>query len=160
MASIIIAAMSRYMSKVAPSLITFVVWAAVATSVIGWGLKIRHATAPSQLAMPVSAVGAEVTPATLARSLGGGGQSAQPANPVSGGDRGRFGLVGVVASGESSGVALIAIDGKPARPYRVGAEVADGWVVEKLGSRSAVLGPREGQGGKLEIAMPPLEARR
>jgi len=69
-------------------------------------------------------------------------------------------LVGVVASGESSGVALIAIDGKPARPYRVGAEVADGWVVEKLGSRSAVLGPLKGQGDKLEIAMPPLEARR
>ena len=148
------------MSRVAPSLITFVVWTAVATSVIAWGLKIRHANAPSQLAMPVSAAGAEITPATLARGFGGGGQMLQAASPVSGGDRGRFGLLGVVASGESSGVALIAIDGKPARPYRVGAEVADGWVVEKLAPRSAVLGPREGQGGKLEIAMPTREARR
>jgi general secretion pathway protein C len=52
----------------------------------------------------------------------------------------RFQLQGVMAGGPDAGAALIAVDGKPAKPYRVGAVVADGLVLQSTQGRRISLG--------------------
>jgi general secretion pathway protein C len=69
----------------------------------------------------------------------------------------RFVLVGVVAHG-ARGAALIAVDGKLAKPYAVGATVGDDFVLKSVQSRQAVLrsaATSTTQGGsELTLAMP------
>jgi general secretion pathway protein C len=50
----------------------------------------------------------------------------------------RFALQGVLGNGES-GSALISVDGKPAKPVRVGAIVVDGWFLRQASGRRALL---------------------
>ena len=52
----------------------------------------------------------------------------------------RFALLGVVADSDGQGAALIAVDGKPAKPFRVGAKVEEGFVLHSVTTRSASLG--------------------
>ena len=52
----------------------------------------------------------------------------------------RFQLQGVMAGGPNAGAALIAVDGKLAKPYRVGAVVADGMVLQSAEGRRVTLG--------------------
>lgn len=54
-------------------------------------------------------------------------------------------LLGVVRDGAGRGAALIASDGKPARPYRIGAELPGGLRLRELTPREALLGPAEGE---------------
>jgi general secretion pathway protein C len=51
----------------------------------------------------------------------------------------RFALVGVVASRAHSGAALISVDGKPPKPFRVGSTVDEGLVLKSVDSRRAEL---------------------
>ena len=55
---------------------------------------------------------------------------------------GRFALTGVVAAQNKVGAALIAVDGKAAKPFVVGALVADEWVLHSVQARQATLLPR------------------
>lgn len=65
---------------------------------------------------------------------------------------GQFALKGVVADLRGGGLAIIAAGNEPARPVRLGQEVAEGWVLRDVGIRSAQL---EGRGGqKLELGFP------
>jgi general secretion pathway protein C len=50
-------------------------------------------------------------------------------------------LVGVLDGGPNAGAALIAVDGKPAKPFRVGAVVADGLVLQGTQAKRVSLGP-------------------
>lgn len=116
---------------------TMALWAAAGASTVYWGLKLS-AQAP---ALPVAVAAPEpVAPdaQALARLLG-----AVPAAPVAApAAASRFALVGVLAGTASGGgAALIAIDGKPAKPYRVGAELEPGLVLQALGRNQARLGP-------------------
>jgi general secretion pathway protein C len=52
----------------------------------------------------------------------------------------RFQLHGVMTGGPNAGAALIAVDGKPAKTYRVGAVVADGFVLQSAQGRRVSLG--------------------
>jgi general secretion pathway protein C len=76
----------------------------------------------------------------------------------------RFKLLGVMAGkpelpGLAGGVALISIDGKPARTFAAGARVEDQLVLKTLGLRSAALGPANGPPAfVLEIPPLPLPA--
>jgi general secretion pathway protein C len=45
-----------------------------------------------------------------------------------------------VADTAQQGAALIAVDGKPARPFRVGSMLVEGFVLQSVGPRSAALG--------------------
>lgn len=56
-------------------------------------------------------------------------------------DVGRFKLLGVLAYKTQEGYALIAIDGKPAKPYPVGATLEEGWILKSVAARSAILDP-------------------
>ncbi len=114
---------------------TFVLWALVAVSAVYWGLKFtaRGGTGP---AVPVAArTPAPTDPVALARLLGA--SPAQAAPVVSAASR--FSLVGVVASSTHHGAALISVDGKPAKPFRVGAAVDERLVLKSVESRKAVL---------------------
>jgi len=75
----------------------------------------------------------------------------------------RFQLVGVLsprgAQASREGVALIAVDGAPAKAFRVGASVADGTVLQAVRARGVTLGPRGGEAtASLELSPPPVPA--
>jgi general secretion pathway protein C len=65
-------------------------------------------------------------------------------------------MLGVVADQHSAGAALIAVDGKPAKPYRVGDVVEDGLVLQSVKGRNAALGPVSGA-AVLTLELPPLK---
>ncbi|KQU67045.1 hypothetical protein ASE08_17195 [Rhizobacter sp. Root16D2] len=74
----------------------------------------------------------------------------------------RFKLIGVMAAktgpeGSAPGVALIAVDGKPARAFLAGARVDENWVLQTVSLRTASIGPMQGTPALvLEIpALPP-----
>ena len=117
---------------------TVLVWALAAASIVFWGLRLAssgEAVAPP--AVP-STPAAPPDPAAIARLLG-----AQPAREVVVAApelASRLVLLGVVADKAGQGAALIAVDGKPPRPYRVGAALADGYVLRSVDTRAATVG--------------------
>jgi general secretion pathway protein C len=60
----------------------------------------------------------------------------------------RFQLIGVVTpratAAAREGLALIAVDGKPAKAYRVGAVIDGSTILKSVAARGAMLGPRDG----------------
>lgn len=131
-------------------LATLGIWALAAASLAYWGLRLS-AHAPA-LAVPVAAPAVLAPDAqALARLLGAVPAQAPVAAPVSS----RFALVGVLAGRESGGgAALIAVDGKPARPFRVGATVDAGLVLQALGPRQARLGASVDGPATVTLEMP------
>jgi general secretion pathway protein C len=135
-------------------LLAFLVWAAVAATTVFWGLRLFvRSPAP-----PPQTVGAtmEESRGDLTRVLGGAPVEAGPA-PVQASNR--FKLVGVVAPRPGTpprvGVALIAVDDKPARAYRVGAPIDERLVVQSVDARSVSIGPR-GEAAEVQLELPPL----
>ena len=131
-------------------LTTLLIWALAAASAAYWGLRL---SVPSPgLAVPAMAPTPPAPDAqALARLLGA--VSAQA--PVVASASSRFALVGVLAGRESGGgAALIAVDGKPARPYRVGATLDGGLVLQSLGPRQARLGAAVDGPAALTLEMP------
>ncbi|MEI6804845.1 MAG: type II secretion system protein N [Burkholderiales bacterium] len=121
-----------------PRTVTFLVAAAAGLSATFWVLKGGGAGAPAN-APPalLSAGSATIDSQVVALALGGGKVAATPeAAPLSS----RFQLTGVVADPSHSGAALIAVDGKPPRAYRVGATVDGTLVLQSVAARRAVLG--------------------
>jgi general secretion pathway protein C len=140
-------------------LMAFVVWAAVAASAVFWLLRLG-ASSPTAPAHTV-AVSASTRPVgDLARVLGAapvkaGPASAQPAEPAF---ASRFKLLGVAApreGGNRSGLALIAVDGKPARGFKVGAPIEGELVLQSVHPRGAALGSR-GEPPRVQLELPPL----
>ena len=139
-------------------LTAFVVWAAVAASAMFWLLRLV-ASSPSAPAHTVTVATATTARGDLARVLGA------PPQPVAGTPvanepalASRFKLLGVAAprqGGEQVGVALIAVDGKPARGYRVGAPVDGPIVLQSVSARGASLGPT-GAAPQLTLELPAL----
>jgi len=126
-----------------PRLAAFLLAALAAASAVYWGLKWpgSEATGTQRSALAVAtSEGSTPDPGALARALGGGNAPdsavaavATVATPS------RMVLMGVVANPKNGGAALISIDGKPAKPYRVGTRVDDNTVLQSVGPRSAVL---------------------
>jgi len=122
-------------SRVALPAATLLVWGAVTFSVVTWGLRwSATANAPSNAtaaqALP------EVDVSAAARSLGAAPVQAAAAPTAAS----RFQLLGVLDAGPDAGAALMAVDGKPAKPYRVGAMVTDGLVLQSAQGRRISLG--------------------
>jgi general secretion pathway protein C len=133
---------------------TLVLWAAAGASVVYWGLRLssRPSGLPAAVAVPAPAA---PDAGALARLLGASPAAAVAKAPVAA-PSSRFALQGVL-SGRSSGggAALIAMDGKPARPYRVGAQVDAGLVLQSLGPRQASLGASVDGPTTVRLEMPP-----
>jgi len=130
--------------------VTFVLAAVLAASVVFWGLKFSARTTAAALVPAVSAQTQVETPdiQAVTRTLGGNAVSAQP--PATGLSVARFVLRGVVAA-PHGGAALIAVDGKAAKPYAVGSVVADSFRLLAVGARHAVLGAEEKSGLRIEL---------
>jgi len=131
--------------------VTFLVWALAAASAAYWGLRWRgapvSATSSAAVAQPVSIVSTDS--AAMGRLLG-----AVTVTPVTPSLASRFSLVGVAAGTQHSGAALIAIDGKPARPFRVGAKVEEGLILQSVSPRRAALGPSADGAATLTLDLP------
>ncbi|RYY50683.1 MAG: general secretion pathway protein C, partial [Comamonadaceae bacterium] len=118
---------------------TFLLWALAAASVAYWGMKLGGSGPVG--ALPSAGVRAQAAdPAAVGRLLGqttvmASAPGAAPAPSLSS----RFSLVGVVADRAQHGAALIAVDGRPARPYRVGSTIEEGLVLASVEPRRAVL---------------------
>lgn len=122
-------------------------WALAAASALFWGLRLFAASRPLPERTPVAAR-APAARGDLVRLLG-----ADPPPPVVQAEAepppdNRFQLIGVVAgptpSAAREGVALIAVDGKAPKAFRVGAVVEGQTVLKTVAARGATLGPRDG----------------
>lgn len=141
-------------------LTTLLIWAAVLAGAVAWGLPLFTRGTPvpagASLAVPAPPAGGG-----LVRLLG-----QPPAVPVAQAPvvavESRFQLLGVVAPrpGVASGLALIAVDGKPARALAVGRELEPGLRLLTVGHRQVELGAAAGA-PSVTLSLPPLaEAQR
>jgi general secretion pathway protein C len=146
----------RMVSRIA----AFVIWAAVAASVVFWALRLGS----QPIAAPAHAL--VVTPAAgqqgdLAKLLGVDAPAALQVGPAvqAAPADARFRLIGVVApraaTARAEGVALIATDGKPAKAYRVGTPVEGELMLLSVHARGASLGA-VGQPVQMELQLPAL----
>lgn len=129
---------------------SLLVWALVAFSAVAWGLRWSasgNADALSPLAQPTPA---EPELEAAARSLGALPAAALAAPTLAS----RFQLLGVLSGGASQGAALIAVDGKPARPYRVGRVVVDDLVLQSAQGRRVSLGASAQGPAALTLELP------
>ena len=128
---------------------TFVVWGLVAASAVYWGMKLSSRSpapvAPAVQAAPPPDAGA------IARLLGSTPVAA--AAPVASLSS-RFQLLGVVAEADGGGAALIAVDGKPPKPYRVGASLDESLVLQSVEARRATLGATLKSAPALTLELP------
>jgi len=116
--------------------LTAAVWAGVAFSAVSWGLRWSAGGPMQGGAMAAPQTLPEVDTAASARSLGALPVPAVAAPSLAS----RFQLIGVLDGGPNAGAALIAVDGKPAKPFRVGATVVDGWVLQGTEAKRVSLG--------------------
>jgi len=124
------------------------VWALAAGSGLYWGLQVFV----KPQAAPAHTQTAAATPALhgdLSRLLGNDPPPLPPeaaAEPAAADER--FQLIGVVSppsrQAAREGVALIAVDGRPAKAFRVGAVVEGDTVLQTVAARGVTLGPRNG----------------
>jgi len=114
------------------------VWALAAGAAVFWVLRLASPAdaVAAAASMPRPSVAADSD--AVARLLGV--LPASSTAPVAPEAASRFALSGVVADPSKQGAALIAIDGKPPRPFRVGSKVGDNYVLQSVGLRSATLG--------------------
>lgn len=120
--------------------VTFALAALAALSASYWGLKsLQPHSVASAAATPATM--AALGPQAVARVLGGGSSAATAGQNAGSPATGRtpYVLVGVLAEGAKSGAALIAVDGKPAKPYPVGAVVDGQLVLQSVAARRATL---------------------
>jgi general secretion pathway protein C len=139
---------SRWPAAVA----TFGLWTAAVAAVVFWGLRLAappDAPLPPVVAAPQASV---IDPTAVARLLGAVSHEAPVA--VTPDAASRFALLGVVADTVQHGIALIAVDGKPPRPFRVGSQVTDGYVLQTVGMRSATVGAGAGAVSAFTLQLP------
>ena len=133
---------------------TFAVWALALVSIAYWGLKATSAPAGPVAAVQVGSA-PQADPARIAALLGA--RTVQAAAPLEVNTAGRFTLAGVLADVRRGGAALISVDGKPAKPYRVGSVVDEGLVLQSVAPRRAVLGAGVGGPSSFALELPSLK---
>jgi general secretion pathway protein C len=141
-------------------LLAFVIWAAVAASAVFWLLRLWSSspTAPPYTTVPTTTTAR----GDLTRVFGAPptAPAAGPAAPTEPALASRFKLLGVAAprqGGSEVGLALIAVDGKPARGFKVGAAVDGNLVLQSVHPRGAALGP-SGAAPAVALELPALAA--
>ena len=148
---------ARWFSLSSPSsfmhLATLSVWAVVAYSavvfVLHWDMDGPVANVPSVVGGGQTQGLPDVDTLSTSKALG-----AAPLQSASASLASRFVLVGVMDGGPSQGVALISVDGKPAKPFRLGQAVSEGFVVVGTGPKKAELAPQLGTATTLVLELP------
>jgi len=122
----------------------FFVWALVAASAVFWGVRIFAATrpVPSTAVLPQESVAAQ-GPMT---HLFGAVQVDTPEQPRVPPESERFQLLGVIAprTGAAGALALVSVDGQPAKAWRIGATIDGDTTLLAVARRSADFGPSGG----------------
>lgn len=138
--------------------VTLVIWALAAASAAWWGLRITGLSQPVRTAsVPLFAVAdSGVDAQAVARVLGAVASVDAPASPAA---ASRFALLGVVASQSSQGAALISVDGKPGRAFRVGSKVEDGLLLQAVEPRRARLASVAAPGAALVLELPQKQTK-
>lgn len=141
-------------------LATFLLAAMAAGSTAYWVMK-WLAVSPQPQTSPVVFQGmAQADPQVVARLLGSTQGDVAAASmdavfvPESASSR--FKLIGVVAQQGHGGYALISVEGKPAKPYQVGAPVSDTLVLQSVAPRSAALAGSLNGPAAITLALPAL----
>ncbi len=139
---------------------TLLIWGAVLAGAVAWGLPLFTHSTPVP---PGASLAAPAPPAgtSLVHLLGQPPAAPVEPAPVVVADS-RFRLLGVVAPrpGQSLGLALISVDGKPARAVSVGRELEPGLRLLTVGHRQVELGAGAGA-PQVTLTLPPLaEAQR
>jgi len=132
-------------------LATFAVWALAAACTAYWGLKFVTVLSSPGVAVPEAAP-LPADPARTAALLGAVPAVAMAAPAVN--LASRFALIGVAAGVSQAGAALISVDGKPAKPYRVGTVVDEGYVLQSVAGRRAVLAAAMDAAPALTLELP------
>lgn len=136
-------------------LVTFLLAAMAAASVGYWVLK-WPAPPGSVRAMAPEPARVAIDTAKVARLLGANPNAAAAGAPAPISTQTRYTLQGVIALGARGGSALIAVEGKPAKPYRVGERVSDDLLLQSVKARSATLATDLQGRGHVTLEMPPL----
>lgn len=136
----------------------FVIWALVAAALVFWGMRLVVQADPVPLNAAVVGESTSVR-GDLSRLFGAEPVAQVAAAPAM---SSRFRLLGVMAAkaapeGMTPGVALISIDGKPARAFTAGARIEDQLVLQNVSLRTASIGVEKGPASfVLELpALPP-----
>ena len=132
---------------------TLAVWLLVGSSLVFWGLRLLPApggNAPVPAPTPLSQPHAQAMAPLL------GVAAAVPDRPTAHTLQApRVTLLGVMAGhATNTGVALLAIDGKPPKPVRVGTELEPGMVVQSVHPREVRLGPSAEGPSTLTLTVP------
>lgn len=139
----------------------FLIWALVAATVVFWALRlvVHPLEVPSQALAVGKAAGVR---GDLSKLLGSAPVVASAEAAAAPEASSRFRLIGVMAPKSRSqqtdgvyGLALIAVDGKPARAFAVGASVDSGLVLHSVGMRSASIVSQQGA-PTVMLELPPL----
>lgn len=132
--------------------VAFAMFALLAASIVYWAFQGLGGSVSAVAPLPATSDGPVLDPLSVARALGGGqAPSATPADAAPVSDSRRYALVGVVADTTSGGAALISVDGKPARPVRVGAPVDERLILQSVQGRRASLAT--GMAAPVEITL-------
>ena len=124
---------------------TFLLWAVVSLSAVGWTLRLWPIMNPSSPA--VSAQSMQVAQNLQAQSLRDRSNRASSVGTLLGAESkalqsapdlalARLALVGVIQTGEGQGVALISVDAQNPKPYRIGSKVGDALILSSVEERS------------------------
>ena len=143
-------------------LAAFVIWSLVAATAVFWLLRFA---AKSPVAPPYAVAVGKSAPmrGDLTKLFGAPPVVAVVAEAVPEATS-RFKLVGVMAPKREGaaelpghGLALIAVDGKPAKAFTVGSRLDNDLVLQSVGHRSASIGPSQGERSVL-LELPALPA--
>ena len=133
-------------------LATFCMWLAAVGSGAFWVLHINGAQNASNVpvaAMPQTDL---LDGSKLAKILGATEpEVATPANMTD-----RFSLKGVISGARGKEAALIAVDDKPARAFRVGSSIEDGLILQSVAGRNITLAATADGPAVLTLKMPQL----
>ncbi len=141
---------SSTLSRAALPLASVLVWGAVAFSAVTWALQWSALDASPRQTPASSPAASEVNTAAVAQTLGAAPVQAVAVPTLAS----RFQLLGVMAGDASQAAALIAVDGQAAKPFRVGAVVADGWVLQSAQGRRVSLGAAANGAQTLVLELP------
>ena len=136
----------------------FITWSLAAACAVYWAMRLL--VAPAALPAATQAVSvAGALNGDVRRLLASPVEAAPAPAPVAA-LASRFRLVGVMAPregerGRGQGIALIAVDGKPPRAFRIGAALDEQIVLLAVAPRSASLGPAGGA-PLVQLDMTPL----
>jgi general secretion pathway protein C len=121
----------------------FFVWALVTACAALWGFKIFAATRPVPATATIPAV-AMPAQGPMVRLFGAEPEPEQQ-EQVQAAESDRFQLVGVIApTAGSAGLALVAVDGQPPKPWKIGATLEGSTTLLAVAKRTAQFGPAGG----------------